>query len=281
MTYLEFVCCQLFGPPYRVRSDGEAYWPCPRCGSGKFHTRAKTKRYPKQRFYCYPPCDWWGDELDLLRELYPTADKAALNQYWVELARAWEAGGWRYPLTADGRRVPKEPVVATTAVPDTVGPFSPGQAGPELGHVPAVSGGYRPEVCSETDPTLSALAAAGLSDAERRAVMEAYVITRKAGVSFGALSTSCFEFDRWLCESDRHHAATCTEPATCDARACRAWRGLPPLTAEEIRTGREEIDRRLAEAARRQQEEYEAESREVADMLARWPAAPVKKAVEK
>src|SRR5690349_899535 len=70
VTFLEYVCSELLGPPLRVCGEGEAFWECPWCGSPKFHTRPVSKQFPRQKVACYR-CAQWGDAYDLLRHLYP------------------------------------------------------------------------------------------------------------------------------------------------------------------------------------------------------------------
>ncbi len=69
------------------------------------------------------------------------------------------------------------------------------------------------------------------------------------GVSVEALLAYWNDFERWDSESDQRHLAECNDP-DCDARICRAARGLPPLTKEEI-----EAERRERLLAKRQQDE--------------------------
>jgi hypothetical protein len=54
---------------------------------------------------------------------------------------------------------------------------------------------------------------------------------------------------QWLNLYDFDHLDDCDDPF-CDARICRAWRGLPPLTKAEI-----DADRKEAQEAKRQQRE--------------------------
>jgi hypothetical protein len=45
------------------------------------------------------------------------------------------------------------------------------------------------------------------------------------------------DFNDWCIESEQQHLAECEDPE-CDARVCRAARGLPPLTEAEIKAGK-------------------------------------------
>ncbi len=70
MTFLEYVCERLMGPP-ASSSNG---WSCPRHEDNhpSFNTRP-PKQGCKVRFCCFS-CGWWGDEFDLLKEFYPGED---------------------------------------------------------------------------------------------------------------------------------------------------------------------------------------------------------------
>ncbi len=50
----------------------------------------------------------------------------------------------------------------------------------------------------------------------------------------------------WITESDQQHLDECDDP-DCDARICRNARGLPPLTSDEIKQGREEREQAMRE----------------------------------
>jgi hypothetical protein len=65
MTFLEYIIERKLGEPSSRGGDG-TYWPCPHCGSDRFHTM--PHRYGcKDRFRCWK-CGWWGDEHDFLIE---------------------------------------------------------------------------------------------------------------------------------------------------------------------------------------------------------------------
>jgi hypothetical protein len=92
MTFFEFVCHELLGPPSRSPGDGESYWECPRCCSPKFHTKPHRPPF-KDRFKCFR-CDFWGDAADLILLRYPEDDYdarvACLHQLHQQ-HEAWEA----------------------------------------------------------------------------------------------------------------------------------------------------------------------------------------------
>jgi hypothetical protein len=63
MIFLEYLCEQLYGEPYR-QANGMSHWPCPRCESSTFHTMP-PKSGCKDRAKCHR-CNWLADEYDLL-----------------------------------------------------------------------------------------------------------------------------------------------------------------------------------------------------------------------
>lgn len=70
VTFLQFVCTELLGQPYRVDKRG-AFWVCPFCGDmDAFHTRPIDRRWPTghKKFKCFNrDCGAWGDAWDLIR----------------------------------------------------------------------------------------------------------------------------------------------------------------------------------------------------------------------
>ena len=70
MTFLQFICESLMGPPFKSgRVDGESYWSCPWCGSRAFRTKPKHPKYA-DKFLCYRPtyrllAEWQTRGLDL------------------------------------------------------------------------------------------------------------------------------------------------------------------------------------------------------------------------
>lgn len=71
MTFLEYVCERLMGPP--DGADGNTpTWPCPKCDHPRWHVRPHQPHY-RDRFSCWS-CQWWGDEHDLLKHFRPRLD---------------------------------------------------------------------------------------------------------------------------------------------------------------------------------------------------------------
>ena len=83
MTFLEYICRELLGPP----RFGERQWHCPFCDPGKeqewvsFSVRPPKGNYPIK--YCCHRCHRWGDEHDLVRHLDPSLSYEA-RRLWIE-----------------------------------------------------------------------------------------------------------------------------------------------------------------------------------------------------
>jgi hypothetical protein len=106
------------------------------------------------------------------------------------------------------------------------------------------------------DPRLIEKAFKQLSQSKIKTLYEAVKIAKGMKVNLEAIAYfayhSCREMEKWIEESNQRHLASCTDPA-CDAVVCRAARGLPPLTKEEIEADK----RKRAEAKQREKEEFE------------------------
>jgi hypothetical protein len=206
MTFLEFTARRLLGPPTYDRGDGQSDWPCPRCGSRGWHTRPSSPRH-RDRFSCWS-CRWWGDEFDLLREF----------------GRAGLLAEWRRE-----HQEQQEAAVTTTPNDDGTGPGR----GPDFPPRGRETGATRPNA----DRRSLDLAQANLLPGEHQALVTAAAAARREGVDLEALAAKCRGFDEWVEQSTARHLAECQDPV-CDAVCCRAARGLPPLTREEIEAGR-------------------------------------------
>jgi predicted RNA-binding Zn-ribbon protein involved in translation (DUF1610 family) len=81
MTFLEFVCEKLMGPPTSSRGDGQSTWNCPNCGhESKFHTRPHDPRKGKDKFSCWS-CGYWGDQRDLVHHFNPIWLNSQITAY--------------------------------------------------------------------------------------------------------------------------------------------------------------------------------------------------------
>lgn len=105
LTFLEYVCERLMGPPAHNRT-----WLCPfhDDSSPSFHVRPPKQRpdgswYPI-KFRCFG-CDAWGDEFDLLRQFYPDATRQQLTKRWQAMKHKYEAlTGLKAPNSYRGQR---------------------------------------------------------------------------------------------------------------------------------------------------------------------------------
>jgi hypothetical protein len=196
MTFLEFVCRKVLGPP--------AYgsmWHCPfhDDSSPSFSVRPPKPGY-RVRYKCWG-CGAWGDEFDLVKWSHPGEDYDRRLERVAALRAEYEQGH------GDDR------------------------AGGAGGFPSRGPGSTRP--APEDDPSAIAAAYASLSHGERMKLAAAAAIARERKVSVGGLARYCHDTLEWFAETDRRHFESCDDPA-CEAIVCRAARGLPPLTREEI-----------------------------------------------
>ncbi len=217
MTFLEYVCERLIGPPaWRSGTYGESYWNCPFHDdtNPSFHTMPHKPEY-KDRWRCFG-CGMRGDEADLMQGLMPPepwpARKARLDQWRQEYERA---------VLQVARQA--EPINKPAKV------FLSGEAGrladPNYDHPLEVGAAWSDLTEDERDTLIAALA-----------VMRQEKVA-KAPVSFNALAEYCLDFVQWKEESAKQHVSECTDPEHCDDAPCRKARGLPPLTIEQIQSG--------------------------------------------
>lgn len=169
MTFLEFVCERLLGPPTSSSGEGESTWPCPKCGHCRWHTLPPKPPY-KDRFRCWV-CPFRGDEFDLLLHFHPREHYGDRKARVADLRREFEAA------------VESDPGVAV----DSYSFRGPG----------------KPEPKHFLDPRKVALAWDGLTDDECTTLIAARrVMWDKAGeVSFDALSDYCLDFRNWMEET--------------------------------------------------------------------------------
>jgi hypothetical protein len=195
MTFMEFVCHKLLGPPTKSGSrEGESFWRCPFCGAGhdKFHTlphRPGGKDYVK----CFR-CPFWGDEYNLLRSLrdlggYPLA-AGGFDEHQALLAgwhKEWEAGP---KLNVSTGRKNGEPNPAT--------------------------GFFRP-----VEALIDRVEAAWdrLSAKEKSLLADAHALARRAGVPLADLARYCCTTLEAAVAGTEEHLARCVNPA-CPESCC-------------------------------------------------------------
>ncbi len=170
-TFLEYVCTRLMGPPTRTAQPGEAYWPCPRCGHAKFHTRPHNPPH-KDRVYCWT-CQWWGDACDVLKELLPDE----CRDYGIRVQRLRE-------LQADFDRE----IAAGTAGAATEAQGTP-HPSPSL---PRGAGSKAP-----SDHSAVQRAFADLSADEMLTLAQALVLAVTHKAPLEALAKACFAYCEW------------------------------------------------------------------------------------
>jgi hypothetical protein len=213
MTFLQYVAERLMGPPARRSATyGESYWCCPFHNDThpSFHTLPSKPEF-KDRWCCFG-CGMRGDEADLMRELMSGEDwprrRARLMEWRQDYERECEqATTSEHLLPGTGRR--------SDSTPDA-----------------------RQEECAIK---LAENALADLTDAECSALI---ALKDKVGdeVSLDLLARVCRRFREWFVQGNAAHRAEGRDPAHCDDAPCRAARGLPPLTLEQIRAGQYRVD---------------------------------------
>jgi hypothetical protein len=171
MTFLEFLCEEVLGPPTVRKGHGESSWPCPECTSDSFHTMPVTPTHRKERYRCFA-CGLQGDECDMIRRFYP---EDVHHRLQLERLRPF-----RHKYAA----LPKEDRTNRSAPTY----FTRGTGG----KIRAV------------DPQAVALVWANLSDDERQMLIQARVIVRAQGqeTGFDALADYCQRFEDFTNQPD-------------------------------------------------------------------------------
>jgi hypothetical protein len=242
ITFLEFVCIRLLGPPARRGAPGESHWPCPLCGHRSFHT-LPVKAGCKDAWKCFR-CGAWGDEFNLLRALrdlgHPPArgdyeDHALLLERWrAEYDRTGGEDGTLNVLNG-GRKGSR----AAATVAGRAGEVPPPPSSP-----------LRTLSTPPDDPHRVDTAWSDLSPEEKDAVMVAAAAARREGVSVEALAAYEAGFREWVARADGGHIAVCEDPG-CEWYICRLARGW---TVEEIEADLEAGRRAYWQARRRRPE---------------------------
>jgi hypothetical protein len=227
MTFLEYLCERLIGPPAKPGGrEGETYWLCPfhDDSNPSFHTLPHKPEY-KDRWLCFG-CGNRGDEADLVKAFYPGED-------WPR--RRLRLDQWRQEFEARAEREQDAP-------PETTGPtcFSLRGSGKEStkGENPYGREPSEDEFSPEADAALGEL-----MDFLRRsspAVLRVRLLLAQKALAICAkyrlhplgFAGRCGA-EVWFRDMEAQHLAECKDPE-CDVAVCRAARGLPPLTREEI-----------------------------------------------
>ena len=96
MTFLEFICRKLIGPPVSERTY-TPQWECPFCSREKLYIKRPDAK-GKVRFKCWS-CEKWGDAADLIAHFHPELtdyqDRCDLRD---QLCLEWEASGDAEPV---------------------------------------------------------------------------------------------------------------------------------------------------------------------------------------
>jgi hypothetical protein len=211
MTFLEFVCQRLLGRPTHTEG-GCPCWPCPRCGHRSWHVRPPSAVH-KDRCSCWS-CQWWGDEYDLLRQLFPgemyPQRRARLEQYRAAYDREQEGNG----VGARNGNGAAAADPAPTFLPRGRG-FG-GHAMNPYDREPAMD-----EFSPAADEAVAELldGMGHLDPAARRAALRQCQLALSACARHqlhpDGLAARC-GFVVWAEEGDERHRAECREPARCD-----------------------------------------------------------------
>jgi hypothetical protein len=246
-TFLQWLATHLLGTPARQGAPGESYWRCPFHDDSRpsFHTYPTKPPY-RDRWRCFG-CGLKGGAADLLKELYPGEDWPRRRVRLEQWRREYDA-----ELAAAGGDM--TPEATATPADGPAGFPSPGSGEHGAGRAGAEPRALDPRVISEVWADLTAAEQHLLAVAAALAVSKFVThATPKISVAAApwALMLECLDWDRFIAEGDAAHVAECKDPE-CDAVICRAARGLPPLTPEELRASREaEKPREAAAAAER------------------------------
>jgi hypothetical protein len=260
MTFLQFLCTALLGPPAQMTStDGESWWLCPLHNDHppSFHT---LPHRPDQRDYwkCFG-CGRGGDDFQLLRDLRdigrPDAQggykehQALLERLRKEYARlgSCSSRGTEHPCSK------REPPCSTPT--RTKGDRTTGTT--------AAAGSALPSSLTLSQQLGEQSSAAAIADAYRRldpdeaaTLAKAVDIAKASKVDLEGLAYFAWhserEFARLRKDTNDQHMTQCTESA-CDWYCCRLARGW---TEEQIKKAierdqrRRQLERKLEERER-------------------------------
>jgi hypothetical protein len=171
MTFLQYACERLLGPPARRGgSAGESYWCCPfhNDTNPSLHTMPHKPQY-KDRWMCFG-CGMRGDEADLMAGLIRGENyqhrRQRLDQWRQDYEREVEA--------------------QATPVGGAAKVFASGERG--------VGGGGK----RQDHPSEVAAAWGNLTATERDTLLAAHLVMQGKTVSFEALAQYCADFVEWM-----------------------------------------------------------------------------------
>lgn len=202
MTFLEFVCRQLIGPPV-----SGSCWRCPFCNSSNssFNVRPPKGDLPI-KYRCFR-CDAWGDAFDLLKFYFPNEGFSQQKLRIAQMEADFKAGAFNLSLRGQGN----EPVQ------------NPYERDPHEDEFSNDATEAVDELLEQFDvPPSELLKVATLV----RYCGKALAICARYSLHPLGFAVRC-EFEAWARESLVEHAKQCTDDDC--GNDCRKLRGLPPL----------------------------------------------------
>jgi CHC2 zinc finger len=216
MTFLQYVCERLLGPPAKPGgSYGESYWCCPFHGDGNpsFHTMPHKPEH-KDRWLCFG-CGMRGDEADLMKERMP-------GENWPQ--RRARLLHWQQEFEREVKTPPKPVSVIHPIRGAGSKRENPYDRSPKEDE-------FSDEVNAAISELLTFVASCGIGLPVAMALCEkALSLCAAHALHPQGLAGRCGAV-RWFHETDAEHMAVCNN-TDCDWRCCRLARGW---TDEEIK----------------------------------------------
>lgn len=212
--------------------DGQ-YWACPLCQrtNGSVSVNEPLKDHAIKCRCRSGWCEWpvpgrgYGDEYDVVKWFEPTLKYPARKARLDELRTRWEflRAEW-VGRTGSGASGPGATAGVACLTPYIL-PHGDGSRYEREFHF---------KVADAWAGLVTAFGGSGRAEHDEFARMvEMRYFADWDRVFTDALLAYWLSFVEWVEASDRRHNETCSDPV-CDATGCRAKRGLPPLTADEI-----------------------------------------------
>lgn len=229
-TFLAYVATKLLGEP-----TSSGCWPCPVCD----HRDSLAVNDPKPgcaiKWRCFR-CMKWGDEFDLLVWMSPGLSygdrKYMIGQFREE---------YHELLAKGGRGNAADAVIPSPGRKNTYAPRRSSRINFSQAEL-------------DWSDWLADIDAAGVDrEFAYRVITEFYERGWFGAASWrvGRMLQEWQRFNEWVTDTDEQHMACCTD-ADCDWSVCRAQRGLPRMTREEI--ARDRLEQQ--ELQRQREEEY-------------------------